>query len=186
MKIDLEFLKKKKEVFLSEAEKLFDIQKKAGEVDHSYLVRSIVNTDSLLKGNLPFTFVEKCIKNTDDIYDLLMHDVEHHKRCDINLSTDVIKFWQTLNKKYKKNKPAPGDVVVGHYNHQNKIVTNGFLGIVKSVDANLNIEIIEASVINVYDEDSSARQFNGIKLKIRPLADKGKCRILGIFTPWFF
>lgn len=185
MKVDLDWLKTKKEILVREAEKLLEIQKNAGDVEHDYLVRSLANGPSHIKGNLPFTFVQRCIDATDDIYDLLRSE-EPHRRCDIKLNTNVIEFWQGLSKKYKKLKPERGDIIVGHYNRKDKVVMNGFVGIVKSVDANLNMEIIEASVINIYDEDPRPQQFDGIKLKVRALAGKGKCRILGVFTPWFF
>jgi hypothetical protein len=186
MKVDLEFLKIKKELLVREAEKLLEIQDNAGPGDHSYLVRSLACGPDHIKGNLPFTFVQRCIDRTDDIYDLLMSDIEQHTRCSIKLNTNVIEFWQKLDRKYKKLKPERGDIIVGHYNRQDKVVMNGMLGIVKSVDANLNMEIIEASVINIYDDESRAYQFDGIKLKVKALAGKGKCRILGVFTPWFF
>jgi hypothetical protein len=185
MKIDLEWLKIKKELFVREAEKLLDIQNKAGEINHDYLVKSIVNEPELMKGNLPFCFVQKCIKNTDDIYDLLIQDEKHH-RCDIVFNSDVITMWNKLSKRYKKIKPERGDIIIGHYNKQGGIITNGFVGIVVGVDSALNIDIIEATVINNYEEESKALQFNGIKRRVRPLAGKKKCRILGVFTPWFF
>jgi hypothetical protein len=185
MKIDLEWLKIKKELFVREAEKLLEIQEKAGETNHDYLVKSIVNEPNFIKGNLPFCFVQKCIKNTDDIYDLLVQD-EKHRRCDIEFNPDVIAMWNKLSKRYKKVKPERGDIIIGHHNKQGGIVTNGFVGIVVGVDSGLNIDIIEATVINNYEEESKALQFNGIKRRIRPLSGKGKCRILGVFTPWFF
>jgi hypothetical protein len=125
------------------------------------------------------------VKNTDDIYDLLIQD-EKHYRCDIVFNSDVIAMWNKLSKRYKKIKPERGDIIIGHYNKQGGIITNGFVGIVVGVDSSLNIDIIEATVINNYEEESKAFQFNGIKRRIRPLAGKGKCRILGVFTPWFF
>lgn len=185
MKIDLEFLKKKKEVLVKEAEKLLAIQERAGIISHDYFVRSLVNEPDFVKGNLPFCFVQRCIKNTDEIYNLLI-DSELHHECDINFTPDVIHMWQKLNKKYKKIKPERGDIVIGHYNKQGGIIMNGFVGIIVGVDSGLNLDIIEATVINNYEEDSKAIQFNGIKRRIRPLAGKGKCRILGVFTPWFF
>lgn len=185
MKVDLEFLKLKKEIFIREAEKIFEIQKNAISTDHNYLVRALANGPDHIKGNIAFTFVQKCINHTDDIYDMLKHE-EPHARCDIRLNTNVIEFWQKLNKKYKKIKPERGDVIVGHYNRKDRIVMDGFLGIVKSVDANLNMEIIEASVISIYDDEPEAQRFDGLKVRTRGLAGKGKCRILGVFTPWFF
>lgn len=185
MKVDLEFLKLKKEVFVQEAEKLFEIQKNAGGIDHAYLVRSLANGPDHIRGNLPFTFVERCINYTDDLYDLLKFP-EPHARCDIKLNTNIIEFWQKLNKKYKKLRPERGDIIVGHYNRKDKIVMNGFLGIVKSVDANLNMEIIEASVVSIYDDEPEAQRIDGLKIRTRAFAGKGKCRILGVFTPWFF
>jgi hypothetical protein len=185
MKIDLEWLKLKKEVLVREAEKLLEIQNNSGEDSHEYLVRSIVNNPNFVKGNLPFCFVQQCIKNTDDIYDLIVND-EKHKRCDINFDPNVITMWQKMNKKYKKIKPERGDIVLGHWNKQGGLITNGFVGIVIGVDSNLNIDIIEATVVNNYENESKSYQYDGIKRRIRPLAGKGKCRILGVFTPWFF
>lgn len=186
MKVDLEFLKLKKEMFIREAEKYLDLQQKSGSDNHTYLVKALVNEPEFVKGNLPFCFVQRCIKNTDNIFEQLPLYAESNTLCSIDFSDDVIKFWQSLNKKFKKNRPERGDVVVGHYNRKDSVVTNGFLGIVKSVDANLNMEIIEATVINNYDEEPRAQQFDGIKFKVRSLTGKGKSRILGIFTPWFF
>lgn len=186
MKVDLEFLKVKKELLIKEAEKYLEIQQNSNAADHGYLVRSLANGPGNINKNISFSFVQKCINSVDDVYDFLMSDVEQHRRFDIKLDTDVIKFWQTLPKKYKKLKPERGDIVVGHYNNKGKIVMDGFLGIIKSVDANLNLEIIEASVINIYDDEPRALQFDGIKTKIRPLAGKGKTHLLGVFTPWFF
>jgi len=185
MKVDLDFLKLKKEVFVQEAEKLLEIQQKAPQSDHSYLVQSIVNEPSFIKGNLPFCFVQKCIKNTDDIYDLMVQS-ELHSRCDIVFDPDVISMWQKMNKKYKKFKPERGDVILGHWNRQGGIISNGFVGIITGVDSALNLDIIEATVINNYEEESKALQFDGIKRRVRPFSGKGKCRILGVFTPWFF
>lgn len=186
MKVDLEFLKHKKDLLVKEAEKFLEIQNNSNEKDHSYLVRSLANGPGNIEKNISFSFVQKCINNVDDIYDHLMSDIEQHHRFDIELKTDVITFWQGLNRKYKKTRPERGDIVVGHYNNKGKTVMDGFVGIVKSVDANLNMEIIEASVVNIYDDEPRAQQFDGIKLKIRALAGKGKTHILGVFNPWFF
>lgn len=185
MKIDLDFLKKKKEIFVMEAEKLLAIQEKAGNVDHDYFVKSLVNEADFVKGNLPFCFVQKCIKNTDDIYNILI-DSELHSECNINFIPDIVKMWQSINKRYKKIKPERGDIIIGHYTKQGGITMNGFVGIVTGVDSALNVDLIEATVVNNYEEESKALQFNGIKRRTRPLAGKGKCRILGTFTPWFF
>ena len=122
--IDLEWLRVKKELFAREAEKLLAIQEKSGKDDHDYLVKSIVNEPDFVKGNLPFCFVQHCIRNTDLIYDLLDKS-EHHSHCKINFQDDVIKMWQKMDKKYKKIKPERGDVIIGHWHKQGGIITNG-------------------------------------------------------------
>lgn len=186
MKIDLDFLRVKKDLLVREAERLLSIQENVGGNDHSYLVKSIVNEPDFIQGNLSFCFVQHCIRSTDDIYDILMSDKEHHKRCDINFNPDVINMWRTIDRKYKKFRPEPGDIVLGHHSKKDVFQTNGFLGIVKSVDASLNMEIIEASVINNYDDEPRHQQFDGIKVRTRSLVGKGRSKILGVFTPWFF
>lgn len=186
MKVDFEFLKMKKEILVREAEKLFEIQQKAGDPNNDFLVRSLVNEPDFIKGNLPFCFVQKCLKNTDDIFDLTYGNKEPHYRCDIHFTDDVIRMWQTMNKKYKKNRPERGDLILGHYVKQNSLVTNGFVGIVQSVNQDLVIQSLEASVRSIYEEEAKHAQFDGLKIKTRALNVKGKCRILGAFTPWFF
>ena len=185
MKVDLEWLKIKKEILIFEAEKLLEIQNKSSSTDHSYFLRHIADGPENIKGNLPFTFVNRCVKATDDIFELLKME-KPHERCDIKLNTNVMQFWQDLNKKYKKTFPQRGDIIVGNYNKGNKIVSEGFVGIIKSVDANLNMEIIEASVVNNYDDEPLSRQFDGLKVKIRPLSGKSKSKILGVFSPWVY
>jgi hypothetical protein len=185
MKVDLDWLRIKKEILIFEAEKLFDIQNKSNATDHSYLLRHIVDGPKEIKGNLPFTFVDKCIKATDDIFELLKLE-KPHERCDIKFNTHVIDFWHNLNKKHKRTVPERGDIIVGSYNRQDRILPNGFLGIIKSVDANLDMEIIEASVINNYDDDPVYRQFDGIKIKTRALSGRSKSKILGVFSPWVY
>lgn len=186
MKVDLEFLKMKKEILVQEAEKLFEIQTKSQDSDHSYLIRAITNEPNFIKGNLPFCFVQKCIKNTDDIFDLTFNGKEPHYRCDIKFTDDVIKMWQNMDRKYKKVRPERGDLVLGHYVKQNSMVTNGFIGIVKSVNQDLVVESFEASVKSIYEEEERQDQFDGLKIRTRAINTKGKCRILGSFTPWFF
>jgi hypothetical protein len=185
MRVDLEWLKIKKEILIFEAEKLFNIQKKSNAIDHTYLLRHIAEGPEKIKGNLPFTFVDKCIKATDDIFDLLKME-KPHERCDIELNSNIVDFWHNLNKKYKRTVPARGDIIVGTYNKQDRLTTNGFMGIIKSVDANLNMEIIEASVVNNYDDEPLHKQFDGIKIKIRALSGKTKSKILGVFSPWVY
>lgn len=186
MKIDLEFLKLKKEILVLEAEKYLDIQNKTSFEDHSYLVKALTNEPDFIKGNLPFCFVQRCIKNTDDIFALTHADKDQNYKCDIKFDVDLVKMWQTMDRKYKKVKPERGDIVIGYYVKNNTMMMNGFVGIVRSVDANLNLEIIEATVVNNYDEEPRSAQFDGIKVRIRGLNTKGKCRILGVFNPWFF
>lgn len=186
MKVDLEFLKMKKEVLIQEAEKLLDLQNKSSDIEHDYLVRAISNEPDLIVGNLPFCFVQKCIRNTDDIFDLTHNGKEPHYRCDIKFTDDVVKMWQNLDRKYKKVRPERGDIIIGHYVKQNSMVTNGFVGIARSVNSDLVIETLEASVKSIYEEEIRQHQFDGIKIRSRAINVKGKCRILGAFTPWFF
>lgn len=185
MKVDLNWLRIKKEILIFEAEKLFNIQNKSNSNDHSYFLRHLADGPEKIKGNLPFTFVDKCIKSTDDIFNLLKME-KPHEQCDIQLDVNVVDFWHNLNKKYKRTVPERGDIIVGSYNRQDRILVNGFLGIIKSVDANLNMEIIEASVINNYDDEPSHKQFDGIKIKTRALSGKTKSKILGVFSPWVY
>lgn len=185
MNVDLDWLRIKKEMLVFEAEKLFDIQRQSNATDHTYLLRHIADGPEKIKGNLPFTFVQRCIKATDDIFELLKME-KPHERCEIELNTNVIEFWKNLNKKYKRIVPEKGDIIVGAYNKKDTIIEGGFLGIIKSVDANLDMEIIEASVINNYDDEPVFRQFNGIKLKTRALSGRGKSKILGVFSPWVY
>lgn len=185
MRIDFNLLKNKKELLIKEAEKYINIQNFSGENNHSYLVRAIANGPQGIERNLSFSFINGCIQSVDDICDFLIPDNEHHQRCDIKLESNIVRFWQNLPKKYKKIRPERGDVVVGHYVNKGQIVMEGFLGIIKSVDANGNLEIIEASVINNYDEEPRHAQFDGIKVRIRAMSTKGKTKLMGIFTPWF-
>lgn len=186
MIIDLAFLKLKKEILVREAEKYLDLQNKTMLTDHTYMVKALANEPNFIKGNLPFCFVQKCIKNTDDIFELTHPTKEQNYKCDIVFDADVIKMWQGMNQKYKKIKPERGDIVIGYYIKNGTMISNGFLGIVKSVDMNLNMEIFEATVVNFYEDEPRAEQFDGIKIRTRGLNTKGKCRILGIFNPWFF
>ena len=185
MKIDFNLVKNKKELLIKEAEKYIGIQKSSGEKNHTYLVRALANGTYGIEQNVSLSFINKCIKSVDDICDFLIPENEHHKRCEIKLSSNVIRFWQDLNKKYKKTRPEKGDVIVGHYVNRDKVVMEGFLGIVRSVDANGNLEIIEASVINNYDDEPRHAQYDGIKIKTRVIGTKGKSKIIGVFTPWF-
>jgi hypothetical protein len=95
-------------------------------------------------------------------------------------------MWQNMDRKYKKLKPERGDIILGHHVKHDSLVTHGFLSIITSVDQNLLMNTIEGCTINPYDEEPKHSQYNGLRRKQRVLNTKGKSRILGVFTPWFF
>lgn len=168
----------KRILLAEEAKKLFELQEKG---EGGFLLRTITGDPEFYGQNWGICFLQQCIKNADDIGRALFPE---WKDADLVFDDDMLKFWQNMDRRYRKLKPAPGDLVIMHYVKQNKLLNSGQIGIIVGTERNLSVRTLEGGVISQFDDEPIASQKDGIRERLRSSKGTAKMRVLGYLSPW--
>jgi hypothetical protein len=176
-----EVLKFKRAMLVEEAKSMATLQE-GGERGDDFLMRSMVRTGGIGKGNFSIAFVEHCIRKVDNVSESFIDD---YKRSESIFDDNVIKFWQSLPRASKYRQPHVGDIAIFHHNdRRGKLITSGQFAIITEVNRDLSFKTIEGNVVSQFEDEATTSQYNGIRSRIRHTKGTSKMNVLGYFSPW--
>ena len=174
-------LDKKRAMLLDEARKLKSLNDMMGS-NNEYLVRAITAHHEYSKGNWGLSFIQHCVKNVDETGKSLFG--KDYKECNLKWTDNMLEFWQGLDKRNKKGRPVPGDLVIMHHVKNNQLVTSGQLGIIVNVNRDLTVNTLEGGIVSHFEQEPITQQRIGIHERLRTSKGTARMRVLGYLSPW--
>lgn len=145
------------------------------------LIRGISNREGYQKGNWGISFVQHCVERVDELGKKLKKD---WIPSNLQWTDDMVKLWQNTDRRNKKPRPAPGDIVIMHYVKHNQLVASGQLGIIVGINSDLTVRTLEGSITSHFENEPVYLQVPGIHERLRAFKGTARMKVLGYISPW--
>ncbi len=170
----------KREMLMIEAEALLALQKQGDGSE--YILRSIIADPSIPTQNWGIAFIQHCVNMVDKKMNALLPELNHNS--ETILTDKVIRTWQKIDRRCRRLRPVPGDIMVMNYVKQGKSIESGQYALIMDVIPGEGIRMLEGGIVSSFDEMPVYSQKNEIRERIRSPKGTPKMRTIGCFSIW--